>query len=168
VYVLDATPLIYLAKAEALEVLDGFEVVTTLRVHDEVVIRGREAGAPDARRVERYGPSVVEAPENEIYERLSDVPGLSDADASVLALADEKDATAVMDEKRGRNVAEVESIDVRGTAYLLLVAVKNDERELSAEDAREILDTMVEAGWYCSTSFYAKTVRKIDELDDSR
>jgi predicted nucleic acid-binding protein len=164
VYVLDATPLIYLAKADALEVLDGFEVVTTKSVYDEVVVRGKDAGAPDARRVGRYDLDVVEAPDNETYERLTDVPGLSDADASVLALADDEDGTAAMDEKRGRNVAEVENIDVRGTAYLLLVAVKKDEHELSAEDAREILDAMVDAGWYCSTSFYAKIVSRLEEL----
>ena len=163
-YVLDATPLIYLAKADALEALDGFDVVTTRNVYDEVVTEGKKKGAPDARRVERYDLDVVEAPKNEAYERLLDVPGLSDADASVLALTDDEDGTAVMDEKRGRNVAEVENIEVRGTAYLLLVAVKNDEHELSAEEAREILDAMVESGWYCSTSFYAKIVGRLEEV----
>lgn len=161
-YVLDATPLIYLAKADALGVLDGFEVVTTQEVHEEVVTHGKEAGAPDARRVERYEPNVVEAPENETHERLADVPGLSAADASVLALADERGETAVMDEKRGRSIAEAEGIDVRGTAFLLLSAVKRNE--LSADEARELLDVMVKEGWYCSTSFYAEVVGRLEEL----
>ncbi|MDZ7689035.1 MAG: DUF3368 domain-containing protein [Halobacteriales archaeon] len=161
-YVLDATPLIYLGKADALEVLDSFDVVTTRRVYDEVVTRGKKAGASDARRVERYDLNVVEATENETYERLTDAPGLSDADVSVLALTDERDATAVMDERRGRTVANAEGIEVRGTAFLLLSAVKQDE--LKDDEAREILDGMVDAGWYCSTSFYAKTVSKLEEL----
>jgi len=162
VYVLDATPLIYLGKMDALEVLDGFDVVTTRKVYDEVVTCGKEAGAPDARRVEKYDLNIVEAPENETHERLTDAPGLSDADASVLALVDERNATAVMDEKRGRSVADAEGIGVRGTAFLLLSAVKQDE--LTADRAREILDGMVDAGWYCSTSFYSKIVRKLEEL----
>lgn len=162
-YVLDATPLIYLAKADALEVIDGFDVVTTQEVYEEVVKHGKEAGASDARRVERYELNVVEASENETRERLADVPGLSAADASVLALAEEKGETAVMDEKRGRSVAEAEGIDVRGTAFLLLSAVKRNE--LSADEAREILDVMVEEGWYCSTSFYAKIVGRLEELE---
>jgi len=162
VYVLDATPLIYLGKTEALGLLDSFEVVTTRKVHDEVVRRGKEAGASDARRVERYDLNVVEAPENETHERLSDAPGLSDADVSVLVIADARDATAVMDEKRGRTVADAEGIEVRGTAYLLLTAVK--EGEITAEEGQEVLDAMVESGWYCSTSFYAKIVGKLKEL----
>ena len=121
-YVLDATPLIYLGKADALGTVDGFEVVTTGKVYDEVVRRGKEAGASDARRVKKYDLNVVKVPDNETYERLSDAPGLSDADAGVLALADEEDATAVMDEKRGRSVADAEGIEVRGTAYLLLTS----------------------------------------------
>lgn len=120
-----------------------------------MVRRGKEAGAPDARRVESYDLNVVEAPENETYERLTDAPGLSDADASVLALTDSRDATAVVDEKRGRSVADVEGIDVRGTAFLLLRAVKDDV--ITAEYGRETLDSMVESGWYCSTSSHAKS-----------
>jgi len=163
VYVLDATPLIYLAKAESLDVFDSFEVVTTEGVHEEVVVDGKEAEAPDARRVERYEVSVQEAPNDETYRRLSNSGKLSDVDAEVLALANSEDATAVMDEKRGRTVAKVEGINVRGTAFLLLRSVKNGEK--TAEEAREILDEMVDAGWYCSTSFYAGILDKLDEMD---
>jgi len=163
-YVLDATPLIYLAKADALGVLEGFETVTTQAVYDEVVVRGKEAEAPDARRIERYDPEVTESPRNETYSRLSDTDRLSDANLGVLTLADERNATAVMDEKRGRTVAEVEGIDVRGTAYLLLNSVKYDATE--ADEAREILDDMVDSGWYCSTSFYSDILDKLDEMRD--
>jgi len=161
-YVLDATPLIYLAKAESLDVLDGFDTVTTQGVYDEVVVRGKHADAPDARRVETYDPEVVEAPWNETYKRISEDGGLIDTDAGVLALADAEDGTAVMDEKRGRTVAEVEGIELRGTAYLLLSSVKSGEK--GTEEARETLDRMVDAGWYCSTSFYAKILKRLEDL----
>jgi len=164
VYVLDATPLIYLAKTESLDVLGGFDVVTTEGVHEEVVVDGKEAEAPDARRVERYTVEVREAPDNEIYHPLSDSEKLSDVDAEVLALAHTEDATAVMDEKIGRTVAKVEGIDVRGTAFLLLRSVKNGEK--TAEEARGILDGMVDAGWYCSTSFYSDILDKLDEIGE--
>jgi len=85
-------------------------------------------------------------------------------DAEVLALAHTEDATAVMDEKIGRTVAKVEGIDVRGTAFLLLRSVKNGEK--TAEEARGILDGMVDAGWYCSTSFYSDILDKLDEIGE--
>jgi predicted nucleic acid-binding protein len=69
-----------------------------------------------------------------------------------------------MDEKRGRTVAEVEDIDVRGTAFLLLRSVKNGQK--ASEEAEEILDDMIDSGWYCSTSFYSKILDKLDELEE--
>jgi predicted nucleic acid-binding protein len=162
VYVLDATPLIYLAKTESLDVLDGFDVVTTGGVHEEVVVDGKKAEVPDARRVERYGIESKEAPNNEIYQLLSQADSLSKVDAGVLALALKHDATAVMDEKRGRTVAQAEGIDVRGTAFLLLRSVKNGDK--TPDEAEVILDDMVDAGWYCSISFYAKIIDKLEEM----
>jgi predicted nucleic acid-binding protein len=162
VYVLDATPLIYLAKAGSLDVLDGFDVVTTEGVHEEVVVDGKKAEAHDARRVERYGVEVRETPDSEVYRRLSGSEKLSNVDAEVPGFAHAEDATAVMDERRGRTVAKVEGIDVRGTAFLLLRSVKNGEK--TAEEARVVLDGMVDAGWYCSTSFYSDILGKLDEI----
>jgi len=162
VYVLDSAPLIYLAKAEALDVLDGFRVVTTEGVYEEVVVIGKEKEKPDARRVEKYDLEVRDAPDDDKYRRLSDTEKLSDVDAEVLVLASSEDATAVMDEKRGRTVARVEGIEVRGTAFLLLRSVKNGEK--TAEEAKTILDEMLGSGWYCSTSFYRNILDKLDEI----
>lgn len=124
---------------------------------------GKEVEAPDARRVERYGIEVKEAPDNETYRRLSETDRLSDADSEVLALSEAENATAVMDEKIGRKVARVEGIDVRGTALLLLRSVKNGEK--TSDEARETLDGMVDAGWYCPTSFYAKILDRLDDIE---
>lgn len=161
-YVADATPLIYLAKAQALDVFDSFDVVTTEGVYDEVVVAGKQADEPDARRVENYDLEVVEAPDNDLYDRLSESSGLSDVDAGVIALAGEMDGTALMDDRRGRQVADVEDINVRGTAYLLVSAV--DRRDKSENEAKEVLDSMVDAGWYCSTSFYSKITAKLEDV----
>jgi hypothetical protein len=46
---------------------------------------------------------------------------------------------------------------------LLLSSVKSGEN--GAEEARETLDRMVDAGWYCSTSFYAKILERLEKLE---
>lgn len=161
-YVADATPLIYLGKADALDILDGFDVVTTEGVYREVVEEGKRAEEPDARRVESYGIEAREPPANDLYRRLPDSAGVSDVDVEVLALADHLDATALVDDRRMRKVAEVEDVPVRGTAYLL---VRSIERcDVSGDGAREVLDDMVDSGWYCSTSFYSKITKRIDDV----
>lgn len=166
--VFDATPLIYLGKIDRLDVVESRNrrLVIPGRVYREVVGEGMKHGYADAKRVNalvRDGIIDQQAFEkNERFDQLVQNTPLSPADASVLLLADELEGTAVLDEAYGRTVAETEGIETRGTAYLVLSRVK--EGELAAEDAREIIDAMVDAGWHCSTDLYAKILRKLDEL----
>ena len=125
-WVLDATPLVYLATVDRLSLLphlDGPRLVPE-RVYHEVVTRGLEEGCPDARRVEQG------------------------TEAGLL------------------EVVTVEGIGTRGTAYLLLLLVKRVA--ITAEVARETLDGMLDAGWYCSPDLYATLVGTLEELSEER
>lgn len=167
-FVFDATPLIYLGKVNRLDVLEPLqrELLVPGRVYEEVVSDGIEKGYADARRVDEFvrnGPLQRErVEETERFRTLVAETELTPADTAVLLLADEVDGTAVMDEKHGRDVADVEGIDTRGTAYLLLSLVERGA--LGREDARDSIDAMLDAGWHCSPNLYAKIVRKLDEL----
>jgi predicted nucleic acid-binding protein len=167
-FVFDATPLIYLAKAERLSLLSRLDASRLIpqRVYEEVVTVGLDAGYPDARRIEQSVEEgtfdVVSVPETTLFERLSGNPNVSDADVAVLALAADHGATAVMDDAYGRDIAAVEAIETRGTAYLVLSLVRDDE--LEADDARETLEAMLDAGWHCSPSLYSKLLSKLEEL----
>jgi len=108
--VFDATPLIYLAKADRLGVVETLDELRFVpeAVYYEVVTEGIEAGYTDARRVEK----TVEADRLAVVDVVTDDPrwrldwnvydGLSDADVAVLACADTRDVVAVMDEAVGR------------------------------------------------------------------
>ena len=166
--VFDATPLIYLATVERLGMVGllGQNCVIPEPVYDEVVTVGVEAGHPDARRVEQAVEDGVfevrDVDESELVRRLEGNPNLSDADASVIALAAENDGIAILDERYGRTTAETEGVETRGTVWIVLLLVRDGE--LSAEEAREIVDEMVEAGWYCSTDLYSRIVRRLEEM----
>ena len=169
-WVFDATPVIYLAKAEALEHLDELPKPRLIPtpVYKEVVEIGLEEGYPDARRIERLVGdgvfSVVDVEETDIYKRLLENDSLSRADVSVLACADSRDGVAVMDETYGRDVATVEGIETRGTGYLVLLLVKRGVIE--PETARDIIDAMLDVGWYCAPAVYAKIVGKIESVQE--
>ncbi len=90
-------------------------------------------------------------------------PALSEADLAVLACADATGATAVMDETAGRTVAEVEGIETRGTAYLVLLCAKRDC--ISVATARKTIDSMIDDGWHCAPALYARIVRKLESLE---
>jgi len=106
----------------------------------------------------------VDVDDSALATRLARHPGLSDADVAVLACAAAHDAVAVMDETAGRSAAEVEEIETRGTAHLVLSAVKTGE--VSPETGRKTIDAMVEAGWYVAPDLYTRTVRKLESFDN--
>ena len=167
-WVFDATPLIYLAKVDQLSLvshLDGSYIIPQ-RVYTEVVDIGIEEGYPDARRIEQRVEdetfTVQSVDDTALFVRLQDNPNLSDADCAVLAHAFAHDGIAVMDETYGRDVASTEDVTTRGTAYLVLYLAA--QQVISTEKARTVIDNMVEEGWYCSPSMYAKLVQKLDSI----
>lgn len=168
-WVFDATPLIYLAKAEQLGIVAALEKRCVLpgSVYEEVVEAGIEQGYPDACRVEHAVKdgtlAVVEVEETPLLGRLREADGLTTADASVLACAATHDGVAVMDESYGRNIAAAEGIETRGTAYLVLLAVKRGT--IDAEAGREAIDSMLDTGWYCSPDVYGKVVQKLESFE---
>jgi predicted nucleic acid-binding protein len=167
-YVLDATPLIYLATVERVQRLAELDAacVTPERVYDEVVTAGLDHGHADARRVERAVEddivTTVSVPAESAFDRLRHNQHLSAADAAVLAVADANDATAVMDDQYGRDVADAEAITTRGTAFLVLRLLSTDV--ITPEDAQDTIDAMLDAGWYCAPDLYARIRRLIDEF----
>lgn len=74
------------------------------------------------------------------------------------------DATPVMDEAAGRTGAEVEGVETRGAAYLVLLCAKRGC--VSVVDARETIDSMIDDGWHCAPDLYARIVRKLESLED--
>ncbi len=167
--VLDATPLIYLAKAGVLGELEQLDerLVIPQAVYEEVVLRGRETGEPDAqviaRLVENGMFEVQDTEDGDVYRELLEDPHLSEADRAVLSLADVENGVAVADEEHARSVADVVGVETRGTIYLLFRLLK--QGTMDADAVRETVDRMVDAGWYCSTDLYADILQKLDEYE---
>jgi predicted nucleic acid-binding protein len=88
---------------------------------------------------------------------------LSDADVAVLACADARNGVAVMDESAGRSAAEVEGVETRGTAYLVLAAVKDGQ--LSKAEGRDAIDAMIDHGWYVAPDVYTRIVGKLESFE---
>ncbi len=168
-WVFDATPLIYFAKVNQLQLVSTLEGQCYLpqQVHSEVVTTGLEKGYTDARRIEQYIDTglfeVVSVDDSQLVSRLQQNPNVSDADVAVLGCAASCDGIAVMDEAYGRTAAGIEGIETRGTAYIVLLCAKHED--ISVSKAREIIDSMIEEGWYCTPNLYTKLVRKLESFD---
>lgn len=168
--VLDATPLIYLAKAGEFGRLSelGDDLVLPNSVYREVVEGGEARGETDATRIRQLiedgGLRVVDAPSTSLAKRLASNDRIHEAERDVLVLAQARGGEAILDERYGRQVAEVEGIAHGGTVSLLIRLIKADA--LTAEDARDTLDRMIGHGWYCSTELYARILRTLEGLED--
>ena len=168
-WVFDATPLIYLAKVDHLQLVSHLEGQCYLpqQIHSEVVTVGLEEGYTDARRVEQCIDTglfeVISVDDSQLVARLQRNPNLSDADVAVLGCAASRDAIAVMDEAYGRTTAEVEGIETRGTAYIVLLCAKHGH--ITVSEARETIDALIAEGWYCAPDLYTQLVRKLESFE---
>lgn len=167
--VFDATPLIYLAKTDRLAKLEEIEdkKLIPASVYSEVVEAGKKKGEPDAIKIEKLVEEdvfvVQEVEADELCRKLKK-SRLSQADRKVLALARQENGIAIVDEEYARTIADVENISNRGTIYLLFRLLQ--EGIIRKEEAKETLDAIIEAGWYCSTDLYSQIVTELDQFDD--
>jgi len=165
ILVLNSTPMIYLAKVNALELLEKLpeKKVIPNSVYEEVVTKGKKRGAADAllieKAIDRGILEVREVKNKKLFKTLAQIPGLHRTDAEVLALSKELNATAIVDEDKARGVADVNDVPNRGTGYLLLRFSKLGL--LTKEEVKTKVDEMIKFGWRCSTEVYAEILKSV-------
>jgi predicted nucleic acid-binding protein len=110
IWVFDSSPLIYLNKVGlewVLEELEGEKIVPP-EVYEQVVTRGKARGDADALHTERLvepGVITVVPVERDFKTRVRGLrTELQEGELDVLALADEKSGTAILDESIAREV----------------------------------------------------------------
>lgn len=172
--VLNATPLIYLARCGGLKILKSLNttIYVPKAVYDEVVVEGRRRGKPGAELVDQYvreGVITVRSPRGRMtVSSLTARPPqelerpLDKGEEEVLALARELNCTAIIDEQVGRNIARLQGVAVHGTVYLLILAHKTGV--VSKDETVEIFRRMVGEGWRISVEDYAAIMEELDKL----
>ncbi len=151
-FVLDASPIIYLAKVKLLEKLKELDkFYLTNSVFKEVVERASDAA--ETKYIKMWTEKSIKNPKSDLF---TSVYGLSKADSESLSLAKELSCTIILDEKRGREIAKLSSIDVHGTVYLLIQMVK--KKILTKSQFKQYLDKIITEGFYLSTTLYSEVL----------
>ena len=160
----NATPLIYLAKANRLNLLQTLikETLIPESVHQEVVIKGKHLGEKDAFLIDRaisQGWILVRSIKKIYNVQIEIHPG----EAEVISLAKESGIEIVLiDDIKGRIASEIAGLRPRGTLWLLLKAVK--DHILSFEQFLATLEDIIRAGFYLKEEVYLKAVREAGKL----
>jgi predicted nucleic acid-binding protein len=139
VWVVDASPLIALAHADNLELLEKLpaDLVVPMAVVEEIL-----AGPDDpARRALSLGWGPRQAAT--VPERVAEW-GLGKGESAVLTLAIELEATAVLDDRNARRSAKALGVSVIGTLGVIIRAKKHG---LIAA-AQPVIRSVVDAGLY--------------------
>jgi len=160
----NATPLIYLAKANKLSLLQRMvkQVFIPEAVYREVVIEGKRLGEKDAYSVERFikhGWMIVQGIKIIYPVEITIHPG----EAEVISLAKEKGIEVVLiDDAKARAASEMAGLKPIGTPWLILKAVKN--HLLNFDQFLSTLEDIVQSGFYLKEEVYLKVVRQAREL----
>ena len=162
----NATPLIYLAKANQLILLQTSvnQVLIPQSVYREVVTEGKRLGVRDAYRIENAvisGWLVVKDVINRFPVKITIHPG----EADVISLAKEnKIEKVLMDDAKARTAAELAGLQAVGTLWLLLRSLKT--RRLDFDGFLTTLEDIIRAGFYLKDDVYLRVVRMAREITD--
>jgi predicted nucleic acid-binding protein len=160
----NATPLIYLAKADRLHILFSLfeEILIPGAVYEEVVSKGKRSGQIDAFLVEK---SIQEGRISvRPIQRAHPVPLLlhpGEVEAISLALESGIE-TLLMDDARGRAAAEMAGLKPRGTLWLILRAVRTNQ--LSFDGFLATLEALAHHGFYLREDLYLRAIREARRL----
>lgn len=163
----NAGPLIHLAKANALHILQA--LFHTILIPDEVktetVDKGKDKGHPDALQIEKAIQQgwikTIQVQLNRDFKKAAKTAGLRNAEAVVIQYAYQNRLIALLDDEPARVFARTLGITVRGTLGILIQATKNNI--LNRQEAMQILDKLTET-MYISVDLYKTTRKEIDKL----
>jgi len=167
----NATPLIYLARLDKLHLLKDMFVHVEIppEVKVEVVDRGKAKGYFDAYVIEQAlndGWLVLTPLSGENAkkaETLAQMTGIDVGEAETIMLAKQKDEKLVLTDQSGaRQVARHVGLTPRGTIFIILTALRR--KSVTKEEAKQMLDTLIEANFYISAKIYRDTLKAIEKL----
>ena len=154
----DATTLIVLEKQQRLSLLCKlFEQVLIPTAAYEGLLAGMQNDVPfqaaDCIRYESVTPS------NQLTTLLS---LLDNGEAEAIELALTKQLPLIIDEKKGRKIAQRLGLTITGLAGLLILAVKKGV--LNSAQAQQILDNAVQSGYRLSPALHKQVMTTLTTL----
>jgi predicted nucleic acid-binding protein len=155
--VVDASPLIMLARSELIDVLRvvAGDVIVPEAVWDECVSEGSRPGSNAILAAQKAGHIVTRA-----GGVLNDpLPALGQGEVSAIALAMELGCPVLMDERLGRRVASLHGVRVIGSAAILIAA--KQRRLIPA--IKPVLADWRAAGYFLSEALLQAVLQRANE-----
>jgi len=150
--IIDAGLLIILGKINKLSLLRKIskKITITPEVKREIMIKGNPGFHALEKSLEWI--KIKKPKENRDY-------GLGDGENSSINLARETESVLVMDDIAGVKISRSLDLKVARTCALIIHAFR--KKIIKKKEVLKIIDSMVEAGYYMSSSHYADVIKEL-------
>jgi len=159
VIAIDSSPLIHLSRIGRLDILENYELITTVSVREEVIMEGKVGVSRLKELFKRV--EVVKLSEDDIGKAssIAKSEGIHPADAELLLLVKRKNCTLLTNDRALVSLARSWGIKVWWVTTLILNLVKAGK--LSKEEGKDILDELIMSGMKIETSVYIRILKEI-------
>lgn len=162
IVVSDTTPIISLIKIEKLELLKNLfgEILIPEAVFRELTTNNLFSDEAEIVKKCEF-LNVVSVQNKKSLEVLQKITGLDDGESESIIIVDEqKSDLLIMDERKGRKVAEKMGITLTGTVGILIQAF--NEKMISADDVKLCLQNMRNQNIRISESLVEKVLARLN------
>ncbi|MEW6416880.1 MAG: DUF3368 domain-containing protein [Nitrospirota bacterium] len=158
--VCNASPLIFLAKIQRLELLDNYELYTPVQVEAEI-LRGLRNKKENAKQIIEYlEGNNIKAVKIKPLKDLPDFLGLGER--AVITLATRENIKRVfIDEAKARIVARFKGLNPKGTLGILWDAYKN--RKIDRETTELLALDLIQKGYRIREEVFVEFLKKIKQ-----
>lgn len=166
----DSSPLIYLARVGALNLLNQLfkSVIIPEGVKIEVVDKGLKVKAPDALAIKHVLETVNWLRTKELTSaQMSSARNLSEntlidvTDGEAIILARDMKVLLLVDDREAVAVCKLEDVKTIGTLGVIIQAVKKGI--LAKNEARRLINALVDRGFYLSVEVYREAMKILGE-----
>ena len=155
----NASPLIFLAKIERLNLLNGYEVTIPKQVYEEIN-KGIES-KDDAQKIKTLVErSIIKVEKIEIIKELEQL-NLGKGEKAAISLAiNKKIGLVLLDERKARRTAKFHNLKPIGTIGILIEAWKNNK--LNKKELKELIKKLVEKGYRINEDLIISLLNEIE------
>ena len=162
--VVDSSVLIPLSKVGRLNLIEeNFdEIVTTECIYEEVVVEGKERRGVSKLK-ECFDDWIsIENFDNQRAEEISELEGITTADASLLVLSEDTSSILLTNDRALILIAKSRNVEYYWLTTLLLKSTK--EGKLGKNEAKELLRGLLSAGMNLDTRVYSEIIDRIERF----
>lgn len=159
--VINASPLIYLAKLERLDCLKLYKNIFTTDIVIKEIERGLEKGFQEALLIEKLVDEGFVAIKK-VKTKKAEF-GLHPGELSVIELAKKvKLKEIIVDDRSAIHVAKYFGLKVVSTPFLLLRNLKQENIDL--DEFQDAMDRLIGFGYFISPNLYIKILKMAEKL----